>query len=53
MDPSRSYKVFSEYLDEDELNKEERWLDVEGDEEGNFYATSGTVDLEYYIKIKY
>ena len=47
-----SYNVFEEYLEEDELTQEDRWFDIEEDENGKTYATSGTVDLEYYIEVE-
>ena len=46
-----SYNVFEEYLEEDELTQEDRWFDIEEDEDGKKYATTGTVDLEYYIAV--
>ncbi len=47
-----SYNIFEEYLEEDELTQEDRWFDIEEDEDGKQYATSGTVDLEYYIEVE-
>ena len=47
-----SYNVLEEYLEEDELIQEDRWFDIEEDEDGNKYATTGTVDLEYYIEVE-
>ena len=47
-----SYDVFEEYLEEDELTQEGRWFDIEEDENGKKYATSGMVDLEYYIELE-
>ena len=47
-----SYNVLEEYLDEKELCQDGRWFDVEEDESGKKYATSGTADLEYYIEVE-
>lgn len=47
-----SYNVFEEYLEEDELTQVDRWFDIEEDKDGKKYATTGTVDLEYYIEVE-
>ena len=47
-----SYDVLKEYLEEDELTQVDRWFDIEVDEDGKKYATTGTVDLEYYIEVE-
>lgn len=47
-----SYNILKEFIDKDVLNEPDRWFDVEKDQQGHLYATSGTVDLEYYIEIK-
>lgn len=47
-----SYNVFAFYLEKNELAQEDRWFDVERGECGEKYATSGTVDLDYYIEVE-
>ncbi|MFT0577701.1 hypothetical protein [Bacteroides thetaiotaomicron] len=47
-----SYDILKEYIDEDELEEEDRWFDIETDQNNKIYATSGTVDLDCYIEIE-
>lgn len=52
-DPEASYEILNDYIEDEELNDNDRWFDIEEDEEGRKFATSGTVDLEYYIEVEY
>ena len=47
-----SYNVFEEFLQIHELEETDRWFDIEEDEDGKKYATTGTVDLEYYVEVE-
>ncbi len=51
-EPQKAYDILKEYIEDEELKESDRWFDIEEDEEGKKFATSGTVDLEYYIQVK-
>lgn len=51
-DPYAAYEILKEHIDNEELNEIDRWFDIEEDEKGRQFATSGTVDLDYYIEVQ-
>ena len=51
MKAQKGYDILKEYLSDEELGENDRWFDIEKNEVGKLFATTGTVDLEYYIEV--
>jgi len=48
----KSFDILNIDLSEEELGQEDRWYDIESDGSGRMFATTGTVDLDYYTEIE-